>query len=284
VADKILLNAGTSGLQGPSADKMKMTCIRAAGLRYVLGWPGDSSDASEKGSLGHVAAAHYYRRMQARQQGDDPDQWYTPEEAMEKACEDHPKWGKHYGQIRSTFDRYVAHYPNEYKEITVLHVEEIAGVQLFDEVTGSHYHHTRLDLVYLRNSDLTVRICDHKFVGHPNRRHAEEYGRDAQFVFLNILGRTYFGGSFGGCELNLIGVDGKKFARFSQATLPAIPDRIRDLPRSIGWARMAFDFWKQSGVHPTRWPTSTHMHACRNRFAVCAYRNTCDFYRRGDST
>lgn len=282
MSDRILLDAGTSGEDGPSFTKKVLTCIRRAGVEGVLGWPSGSSEPAIKGSIGHVGLAHYYRRMQARQQRtEDPDKWYPRGEAMELVAAKHPGWAKYVPDMKFAVEQYIKKYPNEEKEITILHVEAIGGLHMNDPLLGSSFMHTRQDLVYLHNRRRVVISRDHKFVAYPSRDHAEDYGRDLQFVFLMAAGMHYFGGSFGGAELNLIGSDGKRFMRFGKAELPAIPHRIRDLPQTRAWAKAQWDYWKNSGVHPTRWPAATHMHACRNRFERCPHRKTCDFYNRG---
>jgi len=79
------------------------------GLDIVSGF--ETRDALIMGSLGHTGAAHFYRRMQAVQQGEDPDQWLRPLEAMDAWCDVHPEGEPHLEAMQAVFAAYMREYP-----------------------------------------------------------------------------------------------------------------------------------------------------------------------------
>ena len=86
-----LLDAGASP-RGWSRLSTVLQCPQKYAYKYLLspeeggGKQGGNSPALIKGSVIHLGLAHYYRRLQAVQQGEDPNQWFEPNDAMRMLC------------------------------------------------------------------------------------------------------------------------------------------------------------------------------------------------------
>ena len=82
-----LIHTGPSPHSGHKIDKF-IKCPQLYSYTELLDrkplGPRHDSPALVKGSLGHQGLAHYYRRKQARQEGDDLDQWWEPMRAIEE--------------------------------------------------------------------------------------------------------------------------------------------------------------------------------------------------------
>ena len=66
------------------------------------------SPALIKGTLGHIGLAHYYRRLQADQQGEDKSQWWAPIRAIEeRAAQEGPSWLQHVTEAQGAVEAYI---------------------------------------------------------------------------------------------------------------------------------------------------------------------------------
>lgn len=90
-------------------------------LNLVAGF--ESRMALDMGNLGHCGAAHFYRRMQAEQQGEDPARWYAPLDAVAEYARRH---GGRLPLYVETIQAVVSAYMRDFPE----HPGRILGVEV----------------------------------------------------------------------------------------------------------------------------------------------------------
>lgn len=279
---KILLNTGPSPNGWHKAETF-MLCPR----RRAWDWYGEQehgkpwhSDATARGTLLHVGLAHYYRRMQATQQGEDPEQWYTPEVAVslmpkvETNAFDAITMERHVADVHKALQGYYADYAMEKLRIvaveTVVSFDNIPGMGGVGQPTAKT---ARIDLIYETGGKLY--FLDHKSAGRITREHKWQYSRSGQMLMLRWLGAG-LGKRFGGVILNLVqvGAGGKKNQR---PPLDSVPGMMVSLPLSLTfWEAMRLQF-EASGLPPEMWPTVPSEHSCRGRYASrCPHADKCD--------
>lgn len=112
---------------------------------------------------------------------------------------------------------------------------------------------------------------DHKTAAAPDGPMVAYYQISGQVSLLRALGRTLFGGTFGGVHLNIIDVSGKKkMQRVAALPAPALDRyaglRVIEIGQEI--ARL-----RASGVPPHLWRTA-------QSYTACSGREPCEFWQR----
>ena len=158
-----LLDAGASP-RGWSRLSTVLQCPQKFAYTYLLseeqggGKSGGNSAALIKGSVIHLGLAHYYRRLQATQQGENPDEWFEPEMAMKMLCmREDDLWMEHLETCVETVRDYIEHWAHESFEVVA--VEEM----IYTHIDG-HLLTGRVDLA-IRDSAGMVFFVDHKTTG-----------------------------------------------------------------------------------------------------------------------
>lgn len=280
--DKIILNTGPSP-NGSHKTEVAMRCLRQRGWDYHTEQePGRPwhSDATARGTLVHVGLAHYYRRLQAKQQGDDPEKWYSPETAValmpqiEGNHHDKITLAKHVPEVLDALQGYYADYAHE--KIKVIAVETVV---MFDNIPGMGgpgeppAKTARIDLIY--ESGGRLYFMDHKSAGRITKEHKWQYSRAGQILMLRWLGAG-LGDKFGGVVLNLVQVGGQG-NKNERPVLDPVPGFMVSLPMAlVFWDKLRLAF-EDSGLPPEMWPASPSEHTCRGRYASrCPHWQKCD--------
>lgn len=280
---KILLNAGSSGVFGGHSTEMAMRCLRLYALAtlpklYELGYgvapktklPAfveEEKKALVRGSIGHVGMAHRYARMWATQNKEDPELFYTPIEAMKLVAPTFGRLGEELlPKVLSAVKLYETYYAREKFEI--LHVEEVFSLDFtFDESIPSNLaqHTQRADLV-VRERDGKIYIIDHKFNGRLTKDTMDQYVLDIQFIGYYVIGRKTWGKEFGGVKANCIGCDDQKFDR--DLVAPA-PESVRTFEIGIEEARRRVAYWMKRDPTGKDWPKANSNIICMNKYGAC---------------
>jgi len=162
-----------------------------------------------RGTLGHVALAHLYARLQCVQEGRDPREYLPAHEAIQRVAERFGELGA--GQlpivaraVRAYLERYAADTPRY----------RVLGVERLLETDFLGYRYTaRVDLEF-EDAAGRVWLTDHKFVAKIEGKAFRRYIMSGQFLGLAHLGSREWGSRFGGVLLNLVGCgDPVGFAR-----------------------------------------------------------------------
>ena len=235
--------------------------------------------ATARGTLMHVALAHHYRRIQATQDGDDPDQWWEPAIAVALLAKqtEGPTGAIMEGQVthvQEAYTAYKAHYA--FEKFRVRAVEQVVEIPV--PGTGGPGEPAcktaRLDLIYENRAGKLI-LCDHKSTGRIVKQHPWFYARTGQFLLMRWLGAS-FGDRFGGVLLNMVQV-GQAGPKFERPNLDPVPGFLASYPLYLSYyepQRLAFE---ESGLPPELWPPLPSEHTCFGRYAPgCPHASKCD--------
>jgi hypothetical protein len=258
------INAGSSGEWGWHATESALRCPQLFAYHHRI--PGLSFGDREpllKGSLVHQGLAHYYARLQSSQQGRDPEEWATPDAAIDACAEELGRASLPFVDLAKQVVReYAAHYAVD--TLTVLHVEEV-----FTATIGGRTFTQRLDLV-ARGSTGRVYIIDHKTTGRIASI-GKRYTLSGQFLGMEMFGRECFGAEFGGVMANLIQLPQKVGDRcqFERMAANAAPHAQRGFTLTVLHARERIEALDASGLDPWEWPKTLSEQVCIGAYGPC---------------
>jgi hypothetical protein len=270
--ERILLDAGSSG-RGWSWRSNLLRCVHRFAL-IEAGYTGDDRDALLRGSLFHVGGAHYYARRQAKQLGADPDDYYDPLEAMERACIVEPARRPFLPICEQALEAYERKWAHDGHEI--LAVEHLVAMDIVGPTTGKVYKHTaRIDLITRQHGK--VWVWDHKTHGAPaNSRKRTGFELSGQVIGLSWWARQTYGLDFAGFIINLVRLDTKeikmerfkpKIAPYAQGMFPAVIEHSEEY---LIWCRDRY------GDDPDNWPPILQEQGpCMDRYGACEFRSMC---------
>ena len=258
------LNAGSSGEWGWHATESALRCPQLFAYHHRI--PGISfGDRAPllKGSLIHQGLAHYYARLQSAQAGRDPEEWATPERAIDTCAEELGTGSLQFVDLAKQVVReYAAQYATD--TLTVLHVEEVFSANI-----GGRKFTQRLDLV-ARGSSGKVYIIDHKSTGRIASI-GKRYTLSGQFIGMEMFGREVYGDEFGGVMANVIQLPAKHGDRCvieRMAAEPA-PQAQRGFTLTVLHARERIEALDASGLDPWEWPKTLSEQVCISAYGAC---------------
>jgi hypothetical protein len=259
-----IINAGSSGEWGWHATESALRCPQLFAYHHRI--PNiDFGDRPPllKGSLVHAGLAHYYARLQSAQQRRDPEEWATPDVAIDACAEELGRASLQYVDMaKQVIREYAAHYATD--TLTVLHVEEI-----FTANIGGYKFTQRLDLV-ARGASGRVFIIDHKGVGRIAGV-GKRYALSGQFIGMEFFGREVFGAEFGGVMANLVQLPAKHGDRceFARVAAEPAPQAQRSFPLTVLHARERIEALDKSGIDPWDWPKTLSEQVCVGLYGPC---------------
>ena len=287
---KILLNAGPSDF-GWSPYSAFLHCPSLYAFKYMRRGshqqdsrvPGGGSEAQARGRAVHLVLAHHYRQLQARQMGEDPNQWFDPYEAAEEGVKAGEYGADQVALATKTMDYYRAWWGDE--PHSVVAVEEVWRAELGDiDAPGHPLHGTpivyspRVDLV-TRDAAGKVWFWDHKTTGIMRGDSVAGYSLHGQFIGMKHLGRAFFGEAFGGVILNFIQTTPPP--KFARPSLEAAPHADNSFPRTLVRARnemCRLEVETMAGnLKPTDWPKSLTETSCVGRYGKCNAYDWCSW-------
>lgn len=289
VLSKILLNAGPSEF-GWSPYAAFLHCPQLYAYKYMRKQPevsgkrdGGGSEAQARGRAVHLVLAHYYRQLQAQQMGEDPDQWYSPEEAAHMGRDVGEYSFNHVDNAIHTYNHYKAWWGNEGH--TVIAVEEVWKAELGTLDAPGHpkhgtpiYYAPRVDLV-TRDMAGKVWFWDHKTTSVMKGESVAGYSLHGQFIGMRHLGRAFFGEDFGGVILNFIQTTPPP--KFSRPSLDAAPFADSQFPQTLLDARNRMARLEVETLRgerdPACWPKSLNETSCVGRYGRCAAFDFCSW-------
>lgn len=270
--DQILLDTGSSGPEGWHGREVVLRCARKHGLAAKYGAQIREGDAQIRGSLVHVALAHYYAQLQARQQGWDPDEFFPPEEAVHECARRHEgAWPKWVTVALAYYTAYKAHFALTREE--VIAVEHIFAVQVPGPATGRMIpYKARVDLVLCNNG--RVVFVDHKTTGRITEKTEKGFALAGQLVGQQWIGRHLYAERWGGLNLNLISPD-----LVRRIPAPLAGAAVAGFPKTLEASVLLEELWTQHyGPDPTCWPLAlSEQGPCVDRYDVCAFHDVCRF-------
>lgn len=312
VDGQILLNAGPSERGWHRAQTM-LVCPQLWAYKHHPDLAGDeriqhvryeTSPPLVRGSLLHVGLAHFYRRVQALQTGQDVDLWHTPARAIEilAAVEDNRphnrdaiiRWGSFVPEAVAAVSAYTKHWRSQVPQKEILGVEYPlrllvpAGGWSTDPAVDAFLLTLRVDVMWWE-TDGYSRVIDHKTRGRRDPRQERGYARDGQFQALRLIGESTFGRFFGGVQTNYVtykhspdirvfGAAGDYAFSFERQTPPVLGRRIETFGDTIRWAEYQEQAFLGMSLDPFRFPkVNVGNGACEHRYGPCPGAYLCDY-------
>lgn len=278
------IDAGSSGEWGWHATELALRCPQLFAYHHRIPAAergGESGDRAPllKGSLVHQGLAHHYARVQSAQEGRDPEEWATPDVAIEACAEKLGKGALPYVALAQSVVRaYAAHHAAE--SLEVMHVEEVFAAEI-----GGYRFTQRFDLV-ARDASGRVVILDHKTTGRIDAKVPQRYVLSGQFLGMLNFGRSIWGDEFGGVRLNLIelgGDDGWRTGspKFSRVPVDPAPHALRLFPITVKHARDRIHALDAAGTDPWEWPKALSEQTCITAYGKCDGYELCRWGKAG---
>jgi hypothetical protein len=229
----------------------------------------EASPALVKGSLFHLALAQHYRRMQARQEGDDEDNWCEPEEAVELVARAKDQLN-YVDLVLNCYDVYKTTYWDDEELYRILAVEEARSTQVGPyRITG------KLDLVW---EDLNGRVqgVDTKTTGSITKRQRDYYTVSGQLIGYNrMLEEAYKNQMLAPFLINLVELS--ENAKCERLIRKPAPHMWRSYEAAIVRAEEEIEKYQKAGIRQDEWPKALSEQTCFRRYGECPYLEACRF-------
>ena len=224
-----------------------------------------TSPALIKGTLMHLALAHHYMRLKNEQNGESPNEWLPPKEAVRMmAVKEGPEWEECVDDIVKCYDEYTSYWVRD--SFKVLEVESLAYVKIGDNVlTG------RFDLVF-EDRYGGVWICDHKTTGRLHANQKKFYSVSGQLIGYSYIGKQIFGERFKGMMLNQI--QHRAPCKFVRSELPPAPNILKRFPTIVNHAEERIAHYKNT-CEPNQYPMAANELTCFSRYGACSFLERC---------
>lgn len=228
-----------------------------------------------RGSLLHAGLAHLYIRQQAAAEGRDPDEWYTPRQAVVAAAQERnsPEWDRMVGPVRQALAQYIDNWSaRDSLEWKVLFVEHELRARLGPD---KKLYTQRADLV-VEDQQGRVWIVDHKTAYRLTAKTLDQHILDGQFLGYQHFGQAIWGERFRGVVVNRIRIDNKTGeASFSRRVLEPAPAALSDFVETVLHGEATIDQF--SGKEPREWPGVFNSISCYNKYGKCPAFDLCRF-------
>jgi len=268
---KILINAGPS-----EAGWHRLQSVLKCPRYYVLerDRPWKWSPPLVKGSLVHIGLAHHYRRVQAEQQGEDPDQWYEPMEAIARLsfdnAADSPHWLEYAELAQEAVGKYIVEWEGEQWKVRAVEHE------LRAKVDGKYLYTQRVDAIFEAPGG-KIWMVDHKTTFRIAPKTIRRYTLSGQMLGYQLFGQKLYGDKFAGVMLNMIQLPqevGKNYS-FARPTIEPAPFAVPKLKQTILHAEELIEKYKDKD--PMDVPGVFHETACWTPYGQCPFASYCQW-------
>jgi hypothetical protein len=224
------------------------------------------SAALAKGSLVHLALAQHYAKIRAIQQGEDPEKWCDPIEAVELISK-LEKTDRYAEDAIDTYENYAAQYPNDAEEMKILGIEELVSTK----IQGKYLLTGRMDLSY---EDLGGRVwvMDHKTTSYLKSAHKQFYTISGQLLGYSHMAREKYGERYAGFKVNLIQHGKPKYERITLPRSPNLESRFESIVVDI---EESIERMQASGRDFDDWPKAINELTCYHRYGACKFIEQC---------
>ena len=269
---RTLLNTGPSP-RGWHRLELALRCPRLYAYVYILKIKLPPALPLIRGTLRHVGLAHYYARLRAMQRGEDPEVFYAPREAIQRAAVAID--AEFHGDVASKLALTHADMPGEYATV---HAPEEDGLEILEVEhvheanVGGHRYTARFDLV-LKDRNGRIWIYDHKGAARPDKRTVTSYSLSGQILGLQRFGAALYGNAFGGVRLNFISGDALPFKYLRETPAPA-PAALAQFPATVRYAEARI---AQIEACPNPWDVEAVFSdvVCVHRYGRCPGYDLC---------
>jgi hypothetical protein len=227
-----------------------------------------------RGSLLHVALAHYYKRLQCTQKGLDPEEWFEPIAAVQHVAltkgKESPLWDAWVGPVTNAYLEYVENFgAQDERNWEILEVEEELRALLGPE---KKLYTQRADLI-VKDREGRVWIVDHKTAFRLTAKTLDQHILDGQFLGYQHFGRARWGRAFRGVVVNRIKISDP--VGFDRRVLEPAPAALADFVATVlhGETEIA----RHKGRPPRKWPGIFNSLSCYNKYGKCPAFDLCRF-------
>lgn len=268
-----LLHVGSSGeYSGHAIDSFSCPALYAFKYRLRALEPDPNQPlrrtaslvARVRGSLAHQGAGLHYRRLMARQQGEDPDKFASPLDGIVRMARE--LGGMYLEEVGIVLD-VVSEYIDTQGRAEAL---QVLGVELVVNMApwlGGRAHTRSIDLVVTDSSGL-VFFVDHKFTKRDCRQYIDSLTMDGQMLDYVIIGHQTYGKRFGGCWAN-VGRWPDPGAYHPRHKPEFLRDQVDPAPWAVShrswdlqWRYNQRDQLVDSGLDPWKWPCAPSWNMC----------------------
>jgi len=269
--DPKLIDAGPSE-RGWHRVASILTCPRLSRLEIAGALPPLESVYLIRGSLLHVGLAHYYQRQKAVAANQDPDEWYTPEQAVLKLAEQEgAEWQLEVDLVLAGLASYLRYWSQD--DWIPLEIEyELRARIPHPVVKDERFLFTqRADLI-VEDGEGRVWIVDHKTASRINQGSLDQYILSGQMVGYQHFGRAIYGDRFAGVILNRIKI--YEPHEFDRRAVPPAPVATAGFVNTLKWAEY-LDY--TIPLDPEQAPMATRVSACYGKYGKCSAFDRCRF-------
>ena len=228
------------------------------------------------GSLLHVGLAHLYQRQKERQTGGNPDQWYSPAQAVQVLAQQESEkgdanlWLAGVGIVKTALSEYQSHWDDRGWRILEVEKELRATV-------GGYLYTQRADLIVESNNTKQVFIVDHKSCYTIHSKTQTQHTLDGQFIGYQRFGHGLYGNKFAGVLVNRVKL--KPPIQFARGPVEAAPLAVHDFPSLIVNVerRIAEQESRPDSQDPLTWPPAFSSQVCTSKYGRCEAWNICRF-------
>jgi hypothetical protein len=273
----ILLNAGPSE-RGWHRLESGARCLRLYAYQNVLGMSFPLSEPLVNGSLLHIGLAHHYQRLQAEQSGWPVDQWYTPEEAIERLADksavncssaiERELWLSAAHPIIQAYRAYRQNYGADsgYKVVSVEN-------ELRARIGKEKWLYTqRADLV-MEDAAGKIWFWDHKSAYRIAAKTLRPHILNGQMLGYRMFGRQMYGERFGGVLLNRVKV--RPPYQFDRSPVEAAPAALSRFTKNI--VQIENRIQEYEGRPFEEWPGAYSDLVCTHKYGPCDAFEVCQW-------
>ncbi len=219
-----------------------------------------------KGSLMHLALAQHYARIYMRQNGENPERFEAPEDAVVFMA--NVLGGKEYiDLINGIYRSYTQRFAEDEQRMKIVGVE-----RLYETTIRGRYLFTgRLDLVFRDEVD-RLWAMDHKTTGRLTPSHKQFYSASGQLIGYQHLVRKHEE-DLAGMKLNIIELaSGGKFERIS---LPRAPAFEAQFEQTVVDIEESIERVQGQDRAVDEWPKAMNEMSCYGRYGACPFLDQC---------
>lgn len=224
-----------------------------------------------KGSLVHLALAQHYARIRARQQGQDPDEWAAPMDAVSFVAK-MEKVESLIPIVEDTLDAYERNFIHDETHWKVLEIEQLNEIWL----AGKYRLTGRMDLI-IETDGGQVFCVDHKTTGRATRNHANYYAVSGQLMGYSRMIQEKYKERFAGMIVNLIQLADSAAPKFERIHLGRSPAMESRFEQSVVDIEENIERLKASGREFDNWPKALNELTCYSRYGACEFIEKCRF-------
>ena len=260
---KKLLNAGPSE-RGWHHFETALRCMRLNGYwsKGLLQMP--MSEPLVRGSLLHIGLAHHYQRLKEIQTGGNPDDWYTPVEAIRKLAieeeENSDLWIDLVPVAEKMVEAYISHYGSD----PVWEVVDVERELRARFGPGKHLYTQRADLI-VRDSQKRVWIVDHKTANRISHKTYDSHILNGQMIGYQVFGRLYWPDEFAGVIINRITT--RPPYKLDRRPLEPAPHAVTRFVQNLLYAEENMERWKDKPLN--EWPAAYSDMICTHKYGKC---------------